>query len=308
MSSLIDKPIIRTKEDYRSYFGIINSMPSLTLNAKRLTTIAKKLFRITCLPTKALATVGFVFLATFLSGCSAIGFQKFAALQVTSIPQASIFLDGKHLGQTPFYSDQLKNGTYSLKITTTDATYLDEIELSNGTLTVVNRDLSFNFMAKAGETLSLKSGLKGVMIASLPTEADMTIDGRYVGKAPLQNTNIAEGEHKVLAAGQGYLDREFSIKTLTGYQVVAEVTLASKVAKGLALDISGPEASSSAKGQRIKTRNTVNIKKEPDKLAQDIGRVNAGEQLDIVDQNQAWYQVVFEGKQGWIPKESASKL
>ena len=163
-------------------------------------------------------------------------------------------------------------------------------------------------MAQAGETLSLKSGLKGVMIASLPTEADMTIDGRYVGKTPLQITNIAESEHKVLVTKQGYADREFSIKTLAGYQVVAEVTLASKVAKGLAIDVSVPEASSSAKGQSVKTQSTVNVKKEPVKLAQDIGKVKAGEQLDVIGQNQDWYQVVFEGKQGWIPKESASKL
>ncbi|OGE10524.1 hypothetical protein A3A60_03200 [Candidatus Curtissbacteria bacterium RIFCSPLOWO2_01_FULL_42_26] len=273
-------------------------MPSLTLNAKRLTTNANRLLIAYCL----------LLIAVLLSGCSAVGFQKFAALQVTSTPQASIFLDGKHLGQTPFYSNQLKNGNYSLKITTTDATYLDEIELSSGTLTVVNRDLSFNFMAQAGETLSLKSGFKGVMITSLPSEADITIDGRYVGKTPLQNTDISEGEHKVLATRQGYIDREFSIKTLAGYQVVAEVILASKIAKGLAININAPEASSPAKGESVKTQSTVNVKKEPDKLAQDIGKIKAGEQLDLIGQNQTWYQVVFEGKLGWIPKETASKL
>src|SRR3989344_4128134 len=273
-------------------------MPSLTLNAKRLTTNANRLLIAYCL----------LLIAVLLSGCSAVGFQKFAALQVTSTPQASIFLDGKHLGQTPFYSNQLKNGNDSLKITTTDATYLDEIELSSGTLTVVNRDLSFNFMAQAGETLSLKSGFKGVMITSLPSEADITIDGRYVGKTPLQNTDISEGEHKVLATRQGYIDREFSIKTLAGYQVVAEVILASKIAKGLAININAPEASSPAKGESVKTQSTVNVKKEPDKLAQDIGKIKAEEQLDLIGQNQTWYQVVFEGKLGWIPKETASKL
>lgn len=257
------------------------------------------MFRVSC----------FVLPVTFLSGCSAIGFQKFAALQVTSTPQASIFLDGKHLGQTPFYSDQLKNGTYSLKITTSDATYLDEIELSDGTLTVVNRDLSFNFMAQAGETLSLKSGLKGVMITSLPTETDITIDGRYVGKTPLQITDIEKGEHKVLVTRQGYANREFSIKTLEGYQVVAEVTLASKVAKGQMVDVAQTEGTSSAKIESVKlAKSSVKVKSQPVVTSQDLGTAKANDQLPIIGQNQDWYQVVFEGKAGWIPKESAKKI
>ena len=256
-----------------------------------------------------LLTSCLLLLTWLLSGCSAIGFQKFAALQVTSTPQASIFLDGKHLGQTPFYLDQLKNGNYSLKIATPDATYLDEIELSNGTLTVVNRDLSSNFMAQAGETLSLKSGLKGVMITSLPTEADITIDGRYMGKTPLQITDIEKGEHKVLATRQGYVDREFSIKTLAGYQVVAEVTLASKVAKGLAIDVSGPEASSSAKVESAKlAQSTVKIKSRPSATSRDLGTAKRNDQLPIIGQNQNWYQVIFEGKAGWITRESVVKL
>src|SRR3989344_1571397 len=75
----------------------LNSMPSLT--PKRYFSI---LFQVS----------SFLFLVLFLSGCKAIGTTKPAALQITSVPEASVFLDGKHLGKTPFFSDQLKVGEY----------------------------------------------------------------------------------------------------------------------------------------------------------------------------------------------------
>ena len=51
--------------------------------------------------------LGLLILVAFLSGCSIVGGNKPAALQVTATPEASVFLDGKHLGKTPFFTDQL---------------------------------------------------------------------------------------------------------------------------------------------------------------------------------------------------------
>ena len=82
--------------------------------------------------------------ALILSGCSLTSNQKPAALQVTSTPQASVFLDGKHLGKTPFYSDQLRAGEHTLKVTVSEASYVDKITLTSGTLMVVNRELANN--------------------------------------------------------------------------------------------------------------------------------------------------------------------
>lgn len=292
-------------------------MPSLKFIARpersrrvhRSSFIANKLSLVTCLPAKALAAAGFLSLIIFLSGCSAIGSQKFAALQVTSTPEASIFLDGKLLGKSPFYSDNLKSGTYNLKITTSDATYEDKLDLSESTLTVVDRDLAANFLAQAGQILSLVPHLKGLAIVSLPTDADVTIDGRYFGKTPIKITDIAAGEHKVSISKISYVEREFAIKTLPRYQLVAQVTLASKVAKGIPRDVSQPESSSSAKIEILKTvQNFVKVKKEPDTLSADIGRAKTGEQLNLIGQSQSWFQIIFEGKQGWIPEESAKQI
>jgi len=206
-------------------------MPGITLNAKRLTTKAKNLFLVS----------GLLFLVLALTGCSAVGFSKPAALQVTSKPEASVFLDGKHIGKTPFYSDQLRAGEYTLKVTVSGADYVDKITLSQGTLVAVNRELNSNYLAQGGENLSLVSGQKGLFIISLPSEADVTIDGSYVGKTPLLTQEIEEGDHKVQLAKEGYIEREFAIKSSTKYQILAEVTLASQIAKGVGTTAKEPQ-------------------------------------------------------------------
>src|SRR3972149_397469 len=107
-------------------------MPTIISNFKFQISNFKKLLLVTCQ----------LSIVLLLSGCTLIGAQKPAALQVTSIPEASVFLDGKHLGKTPFFSDQLKSGEFLLKITVSDASYVNKVTLAAGTLTVVNRELA----------------------------------------------------------------------------------------------------------------------------------------------------------------------
>src|SRR3990167_5234050 len=88
----------------------------------------------------------YLLLTIILSGCTILGGNKPAALQVTATPEASVFLDGKHLGKTPFFTDQLDAKEYMLKITVSEASYTERIVLTPGALTAVNRELSANFL------------------------------------------------------------------------------------------------------------------------------------------------------------------
>jgi len=272
-------------------------MPLTTLNAKRLTLNAKTII---------LASY-FIILTSILSGCSAVGSNKPAALQVTSVPEASIFLDGKHIGKTPFFSDQIKSGEYLLKITASEASYVDKIVLTGGTLTVVNRELANNFLAQSGETLWLDSGKKGLFVSSLPGEANMTINGRLIGKTPLLVDEIEDGEHKITLTKAGFIDREFTIKTSSKYQVMANVTLASDVAKN-------PQSSPAPlpRIEKVKVLATslgfLRVRREPSLTAAEIGRVKTGDELEVVQETKDWVKVKFEGKQGWISAQYTKKL
>jgi len=260
---------------------------------------------------KLLPATSYLLLATVLSGCTLIGTAKPAALQVTSTPEASVFLDGKHLGKTPFFSDQLKSGEYLLKITVSEAVYVEKITLSAGTLTVVNRELANNFLAQSGEILWLRPSEKGVFISSFPRDADITLDGAYIGKTPKLIEDTDEGEHKILLAKTGYLEREFAIKTSDRYQLLADVTLASEVAQNNKVAESPPPSPPPPpKVEITKTpQGFLRVRAEPAQTAPEIGRVKTGDQLEIVQETKDWIKIKLpDGKQGWISAQYTKKL
>ena len=262
-----------------------------------------------------LFTFLFLLFTFILSGCTAIGYSKPAALQVTSTPEASVFLDGKHIGKTPFYSDQLKAGDYTVKVTVSDATYVDKITLTEGTLTVVNRDLSANFLASAGENLSLVPNQKGFFIISWPEGSDITVDGKYIGKTPFLMKDLEDGEHKVLISKTGYLEREFIIKSSPKYQLLANITLASQIAKG------GGSKQTTQKPQAKQVEilsapgGFVRVRQEPNALSAEIGRINTQDTVEVIQEADDWLQVKFEvpsageaDKLGWISTQYTKEI
>lgn len=258
---------------------------------------------------KYLPIFSLILASIILSGCTEIGFSKPSALQVTSTPEASIFLNGKHLGKTPFYSDQLKVGEYTLKITESNSDYAVKISLTEGTLTVVNRDLNPNFLAQSGENLSLTNGQKGLFIISFPNEADITVDGKYVGKAPYLIEDLEEGDHQVLLSKIGYIDREFSVHSSHEYQLLADVTLASQLAKGIGVNQNEPKR---LEVEHVLILNTpqeyLRVRRQPELDATELGRVKSGEEYEIIQEIGEWYQISLEGKLGWISKAFSKKV
>jgi hypothetical protein len=261
----------------------------------------------------------YLLLAVFLSGCKAVGSSNPAALQVTSTPEASVFLDGKHVGKSPFFSDQLKTKEYTVKLASGEASYVEKVKLASGTLTVINRELNNNFLAQSGEVLWLEEGRNGLLITSMPDNASISLDGELVGETPRKIEKIEDGEHKILISKQGYIDREFSVKTSGKYQLVADVTLASEIAKGaMAVPSPLPEP------ERVEVLRTpqgfLRVRKEPSTSSPEVGRVNTGDKLEYLQETQGWIQIKFpasntpqseadgEGKLGWVSTQYIKKI
>jgi len=272
-------------------------MPFHTLNAKRLKTKAKNIALVLSLSS----------LVIFLSGCSSIGTSKPAALQVTSLPEAAVFLDGKHLGKTPFYSDQLKAGTHILKITATEANFATQLDLRESTLTVVNRQLTDNFLAQSGEILSLEPGKTSLMVISQPKGATLTIDGKLIGTTPLMVNDISLSEHKLQLSRENYTMREFMIKVVKNYQLQVNVTLASISAKDL---LASPTPTPTiSKVQITQTpQGFLRVRQDSSINSPEIGRVNTGDKLDIIQETPGWVKISFDGKQGWISADYTKKI
>ena len=275
----------------------LSSMPTLsrTVNNQQLT--INPVFQI----------LGLLILVAFLSGCSIVGGNKPAALQVTATPEASVFLDGKHLGKTPFFTDQLDAKEYMLKITVSEASYTEKIVLTPGALTAVNRELSANFLGQSGETLALNKQGKGVFISSYPDKAQVSMDGKIAGETPLIVEDVKEGDHQVSLNKTGYIQREFTIKSSNKYQLTANVTLASEFAKGKTAS-----SESQPQGKSVEILRTplgfVRVRREPSLESLEIGTIETGKQAELLQEVQEWYSIKFDGKIGWISTQYAKKL
>jgi len=249
----------------------------------------------------------YLLLTIILSGCTILGGNKPAALQVTSTPEASVFLDGKHLGKTPFFTDQLDAKEYTLKISVSEASYTEKIVLTPGVLTAVNRELSANFLGQSGETLSLNKQGKGVFISSYPDKAQVSIDGKIAGETPLIVGDVKEGDHQVSLNKTGYIQREFTIKSSNKYQLTANVTLASEFAKGKTAS-----SESQPQGKSVEILRTplgfVRVRREPSLESLEIGTIETGKQAELLQEVQEWYSIKFDGKIGWISTQYAKKL
>lgn len=175
-------------------------------------------------------------ISLILSGCSLPGLaSKRAALQVTSAPRATIFLEGKHVGETPFLDDKLKPGEYTLKLIPEDPTgklpaWETKIQLNPQILTVVNREIAATDQESTGAILTLEplsSKTKSPLaIISLPDSAVIKVDNQPRGFAPQSLEDIAAGEHTVTLTQTGYKEKSLQVKTWLGFKLTLSVQLA----------------------------------------------------------------------------------
>lgn len=180
----------------------------------------------------------FIFITSIsLSGCSLLTKKQPAALKVTTTPQATIFIDGKHSGTTPYENKELEPGEITLKLvpeqqsdSSTDP-FEGLIELTSGVTTIVNHEFATENSSAAGELLTLKPNNRSVAslsVVSQPDAAVVRLDGESKGFTPLVLNQVEQGDHQLSISSPGYETRTISIRTQTGYRL----TVSSILGKG----------------------------------------------------------------------------
>lgn len=176
-----------------------------------------------------------LFSVLVLSGCSLLPGRKKSALSVTTTPKATIFLDGEHLGQTPYYNEKLKAGEYVLKIVPESTgqalnPWEGRVNLSPGILTVLNRELGLTADSSSGEILSFEpladKNALSISVVTTPDGAVVNLDGEPKGFAPLSLDNISEGDHVLVISSPGFKEKSIKAKTVKGNKLIASVQLA----------------------------------------------------------------------------------
>lgn len=152
-----------------------------------------------------------------------------------SEPTSTVFLNDNHVGQTPYFNEELKPGDYTVKIVPDSAseallTWQGIVKLYPGIMTVVSRNIASKEDQMSGYTLTLepitdKDSTK-VSIISTPDGVVVNIDGEPKGFTPLSLDDVVEGERQITLSSPGFKEESLKAKVVKGHKLLIDVQLA----------------------------------------------------------------------------------
>ena len=270
--------------------------------------------------------LGLVFLVAAVIRFLATRGPKEGELRVDSQPVATIFLDNKNIGRTPF-KNKVAAGEYTIKLVPESATaqlttWEGRIAVGRNLLTYVNAALSESELTTAVDVIWLEkvtSKNSELSVTTAPDGATVIVDDQTRGVTPLSVSDIAPGDHTMSITSSGFLSRSLKAKTTSGYRLIANLKLAlSAGGQATPSPTPTPEATSSATQVPDPPKPFVLIKDtptgflrvriEPSTGATESARVNPGEKYTYFDTQNAWYQIKYDGKNtGWVSGQYVEK-
>jgi formylglycine-generating enzyme required for sulfatase activity/predicted Ser/Thr protein kinase len=135
-------------------------------------------------------------------------------LKITSVPQgAQVLIDGEPRGTTPAVVEMLPKGRRTVVL------QKENFEPWQESVDIVS-----------AETVALEarlvSSFGALDVTTDPVGADVFLDGKNVGKAPLLLEKLAKGAHQVSARKPCYADEKQQVKVFSGKTATLSITLA----------------------------------------------------------------------------------
>lgn len=266
-------------------------------------------------------------LVFLLSGCT-LPFAKkeLAGLNIDSLPEASVFLNGEYQGLTPFKKEELQPGDYLLKLVPRQGDYSSwekQIKLTGGTETAVSYHFAENEEEVSSQILNLEpmadKKKASLGVSSIPDGAIIKIDGETKGFTPLSLEDVHEGEHTLVLSAPSFEEKQIQVRLVAGHKLLLNVQLAKEeIAEEASpsAEIAG-EATESAELARpyveIKETPTgwLRVRSEPTTAKDnEVTKVDPGEKFKLLDESEnGWYQIEYApGKKGWISGQYAEKF
>lgn len=257
---------------------------------------------------------------------------KDGKLKVLASPAASIFLNDKPLGKTP-YEAASAAGEYILKLipegsATEAASWQGKISIYQNTLTYVDRELGSSDLTSAGvifttikmPSRSQKKDTGEVEVETEPAGAIVYLDNDEKGISPLILSEVSRGDHELSVYVPGFFRRTQKINIEPAFRTSGKFKLALDQSQKKIEDFLGEEATESASveseskdtGATIVIKDTptgwLRVREEPSVSASESARVNPKDTFAVLDEKDGWYLIEYEkGKKGWVSGQYAQK-
>ena len=280
-----------------------------------------------------LAFIVFLIIQFFVNRTSGKG-----ALQVTSNPKSTVYLNGKAIGQTPLckceVNDMINIGEYTVRLVPVSGSFSpfeEKIKISKSVLTVVDRTFGSGATSD-GSVISLSplDNSKGMelLVISFPDNAQVMVDGNSSGRTPISIKDLTESDHEVKIIKDGYKEKSIKIRMVLGYKLLVEAflginqeaisitpTITPSVNPSLSLTPSpnlkqNPSIAPSSQSVLILQTPTgfLRVRNDASLGSAEIERVLPGEIYDLLDEQVGWFKIKLkDGQIGWISSQYAQK-
>jgi len=255
--------------------------------------------------------VGIFLILLVLYGVFNVVSKKAAGLYVETTPEASVFINGEQLENTPFEST-FDPGEYDVKLEPIGIqahAFESRINLVSGVRTVIKHKFSQDYSLSSSVILSFKKeagNTTALAVVSEPSSAEVYLDGNFLGYTPLKSTNITEGNHSLLIGKEDYLVEAVDISTIEGYTLTITTKLS---ADPVNVQEEAKEVVVS-KQEYVVILPTgtgfLRIRQDPDINSPELTRVEPGEQYKLItrDSGTGWHKIEYaSGKNGYVSSE-----
>lgn len=278
-------------------------------------------------------------LPLILTGCSlSLPFTtKKAALQITTTPQATVFIDGQHVGQTPYDTNDLKAGDITVKLVPegqSGVSWESKITLTPKVVTVINRRFGPTADQSAGEVFTLeplsKKDAAGLVLISTPDSSIVTMDNQPQGFTPVSLDAITAGEHAIAVSSPGFTDNSFKTNVPAGYKLIANIQLAripaqeeevvpspSPTASPSASPAAAPAVASASASAKVPPYVEIlanpigflRVRANPSTGAAELARAYPGQRLPYKnEESNGWYKIEYAASStGWVSRGSSGE-
>ncbi len=252
----------------------------------------------------------------FLGGCSLS--SKRSAVEIDSYPVAKVYINGKEMGLTPYRNKNLTPGEIEIKLESNGKSWTRKITLQNNISTVVNWEFGNSDDENGGYILYLeKTGDKnkaGLLANTVPNKSTISIDNEIKGMSPLKINDIGQGDKHIALTYPGHKTIDIFAKSIKGYQLVIESTLAEELVNDVDDEPSendNPDlVTDTRKMIKIKETETgwLRVRENNSAVSKEIAKVKPGETYPVLEENTDWYKIdIGSSKSGWISSSYAEK-
>lgn len=175
----------------------------------------------------------------YITNLSLIGTNS--ALTVNSTGgKAEVYLDDEKIGETPFSTENLSPGDYSLevkRVTEKDdfyTTITKQVHIESNTRTLLEVEIGPSLQFSSYSLIYFRqneSDETSLYIDTAIENATVTIDGDSYTTSPVILEDVSPKEYNLKVSATGYEDQEISIIARKGYTLIADIDLMIKPIK-----------------------------------------------------------------------------